>query len=80
MQPANQRGRTDRGSDKNSFLRVFAGPLHFGNSGGLPLKLLWLANAWGALFITGNSAWLVWRCNRRFWLSEALGPEPFIFD
>lgn len=36
-------------------------PLHFGDYGGLPLQLLWLASSWGALFITGNGAWLWWR-------------------
>lgn len=44
---------------------VISGPLHFGDYGGLPLKLLWLANAWGALFITGNGAWLWWAKRRR---------------
>lgn len=43
---------------------VLAGPLHFGDYGGVPLKLLWLANAWGALFITGNGAWLWWSKRR----------------
>jgi len=37
---------------------VISEPLHFGDYGGLPLKLLWLASAWGTLFIAGNGAWL----------------------
>lgn len=40
-------------------------PLHFGNYGGLPLKLLWVGSAWAALFITGNGAWLWWQRRRR---------------
>jgi uncharacterized iron-regulated membrane protein len=38
-------------------------PLHFGDYGGLPLKLLWTLMTWFALFITVNGAWLWW--NRR---------------
>lgn len=36
-------------------------PLHFGDYGGLPLKLLWVASSLLTLFITGNGAWLWWR-------------------
>jgi uncharacterized iron-regulated membrane protein len=35
-------------------------PLHFGDYGGLPLKLLWLLSSLLTLFITGNGAWLWW--------------------
>lgn len=35
-------------------------PLHFGDYGGLPLKLLWLACSFLTLFIVGNGAWLWW--------------------
>lgn len=40
-------------------------PLHFGDYGGLPLKLLWTACAWLTLFITANGAWLWWARRRR---------------
>jgi uncharacterized iron-regulated membrane protein len=39
---------------------LIAGPLHFGNYGGIALKLFWLACAWSALFVSGNGAWLWW--------------------
>ncbi len=35
-------------------------PLHFGNYGGLPLKLLWTLCTLLTLFITVNGAWLWW--------------------
>ncbi|MGU3538048.1 PepSY-associated TM helix domain-containing protein [Methylobacterium sp. A54F] len=35
-------------------------PLHFGDYGAWPLKVLWNLLAWAALFITGNGAWLWW--------------------
>ena len=40
-------------------------PLHFGDCGGLPLKLLWTACTWLTLFITANGAWLWWDRRRR---------------
>jgi uncharacterized iron-regulated membrane protein len=52
---------------------VLSGPLHFGDYGGLPLKLLWLASAWGALFITANGAWLWWAKRRR---APEAAPQP----
>ena len=39
-------------------------PLHFGDYGSLPLKILWSGLSWAALFITGNGAWLWWARKR----------------
>ena len=40
-------------------------PFHFGDYGGLPLKLLWTLCVWLTLFITANGAWLWWDRRRR---------------
>jgi uncharacterized iron-regulated membrane protein len=40
-------------------------PLHFGDYGGLPLKILWVLCSTLSLFITGNGAWLWWNRRRR---------------
>ena len=39
-------------------------PLHFGDYGSWPLKILWCALSWATLFITGNGAWLWWTRGR----------------
>lgn len=46
-------------------LMLISEPLHFGDYGGLPLKILWTASAWLTLFITANGAWLWWDRRRR---------------
>lgn len=40
-------------------------PLHFGDYGGLPLKILWTVCTWLTLFITLNGAWLWWNRRRK---------------
>jgi uncharacterized iron-regulated membrane protein len=44
---------------------VLSQPLHFGDYGGLLLKLLWTLCSWLTLFITANGAWLWWDRRRR---------------
>lgn len=44
---------------------VLSQPLHFGDYGGLALKLLWTACTWLTLFITANGAWLWWDRRRK---------------
>ncbi|WP_325341059.1 PepSY-associated TM helix domain-containing protein [Xylophilus sp.] len=39
---------------------VLSQPLHFGDYGGLPLKLLWTLSTWLTLYITANGAWMWW--------------------
>ncbi|MDR7068089.1 putative iron-regulated membrane protein [Pseudoxanthomonas japonensis] len=40
-------------------------PLHFGDYGGMPLKILWTVCTWLTLFITANGAWLWWDRRRK---------------
>ncbi|MGH8079466.1 MAG: PepSY-associated TM helix domain-containing protein [Lysobacter sp.] len=44
---------------------VLSQPVHFGDYGGLALKILWTLCAWLTLFITGNGAWLWWDRRRK---------------
>lgn len=44
---------------------VLSQPLHFGDYGGLALKLLWTLCTWLTLFITANGAWLWWDRRRK---------------
>jgi uncharacterized iron-regulated membrane protein len=50
-------------------------PLHFGDYGSWPLKILWCALSWAALFITGNGAWLWWT-RKRLRRAGAMPAEP----
>lgn len=58
-------GTVDDLRDLPLYLRAIqiSQPLHFGDYGGVGLKLFWVLCSWLALFITGNGAWLWW--NRR---------------
>ena len=60
-------GRVDSVRELPWYLKAIlvSQPLHFGDYGGLALKLLWTACAWLTLFITGNGAWLWWSRRRR---------------
>lgn len=50
---------------------IISQPMHFGNYGGLPLKLLWTTCVWLTLFITFNGAWLWWnRKNKQMATSQ----------
>lgn len=40
---------------------VLSQPLHFGDYGGIVLKLLWTTFAWLTMFIVCNGAWLWWK-------------------
>ena len=42
-----------------------AEPLHFGDYGGLPLRIAWTVFAWLTLYVTLNGAWLWWVRRRR---------------
>jgi uncharacterized iron-regulated membrane protein len=55
-----QTGAVARDVELPGYLRAMfvAEPLHFGDYGGLPLKLLWSACNLLTLFITANGAWL----------------------
>lgn len=50
-------------------------PLHFGNYGGLPLKLLWTLCNLLALFITANGAWLFFDRRRTRTLRPSLDAD-----
>ncbi len=45
---------------------VLSQPLHFGDYGGLALKLLWMICTWLTMFVVGNGAWLWWQRRNSF--------------
>jgi uncharacterized iron-regulated membrane protein len=60
-------GKVDAVAELPWYLKgiVLSQPLHFGDYGGMALKVLWVLCAWLTLFITGNGAWLWWKRHRR---------------
>lgn len=60
-------GEVAMSADPPNYLKaiILSEPLHFGDYGGLPLKLLWTACTWLTLFIVANGAWLWWNRRRR---------------
>lgn len=60
-------GRVDAVTELPWYLKaiVVSQPLHFGDYGGLALKILWVLCSWLTLFITANGAWLWWNKRRK---------------
>ncbi|MFD2012617.1 PepSY domain-containing protein [Acinetobacter vivianii] len=55
-------GQVDTVEELPTYLKaiLLSQPLHFGNYGGMPLKILWSLCTLLSLFITLNGAWLWW--------------------
>ena len=55
-------GKVDTVQELPTYLKaiLLSQPLHFGNYGGMPLKILWTLCTLLTLFITLNGAWLRW--------------------
>lgn len=55
-------GKVDTVEELPTYLKaiLLSQPLHFGNYGGMPLKILWTLCTLLTLFITLNGAWLWW--------------------
>lgn len=60
-------GKVDSLTEMPGYMKaiMLSQPLHFGDYGGLPLKILWTLCTWLTLFITANGAWLWWDRRRR---------------
>ncbi|MCY1060780.1 PepSY-associated TM helix domain-containing protein [Nannocystis sp. SCPEA4] len=72
-----QTGEVARDVELPGYLHAMflAEPLHFGDYGGLPLKLLWSACNLLTLFITANGAWLFFDRRRAQRLRPGRAPE-----
>lgn len=66
-------GQVDTVEELPGYLKaiLLSQPLHFGNYGGMPLKILWTLLTLLTLFITLNGAWLWWAKRKKKTLTGA---------